>query len=285
MARLPRAVLAALLAAAAAVPAGAVEIQLRLAGGAGTLRPADLNTMLDAWRTWRKLEIAKNSAWSLTGEKTSRVETAFDFRVELVAALSSRIGVGLGSGFLYAETTEKGNYVRVLRKDGEHIFARPGKAVGMPVVLSGFFFQPLGKSWQIHARIGGGPVWARYTDREAHLVVGEEKYTYQSAIVAKGRGTLIEGGLGLAFRPTPALGFFLEAVIRRGTVDELKGDTKSGDPGTLYSYEEYLKAYDFWQAKILASAEVPANTNYRAVRKTRIEYDGLSVRTGFIIRF
>jgi len=282
----PRAaVLALILLAAAALPAGAVEVQLRFSGGLGTVRPADLNTMLDAWRTWRKLETARTAGWSVTGEKIGRVETAFDFRAELVVALSSRFGIGLGSGYLYAETTEMGNFIQVLRKDGEHIFGRPGKVVGMPVILSGFVFQPLGKGWQLFARAGGGPVWARYTDREAHRLVDEDKYTYSSAIVATGRGTLLEGGLGLSFRPTPALGFLIEAVGRKGSVDKLEGETKDGDRGSIYALEEYLKAYNFWQAKILAGAVEFSGANYRAVRRTRVEFDGLTVRLGLIIRF
>ena len=286
MAVRPRAaVLALVLLAATALPARAVEVQIRFSGGPGTIRPADLNTMLDAWRAWRRMETARNSTWSVTGEKIGRVETAIDFRAELVVTLSSRFGIGLGSGYLYAETTEKGNFIQVLRKDVEHIFGRPGKAAGTPLILSGYVFQSLGKGWQLFARAGGGPMWARYTDREAHRLVEDEKYTYASAIVATGRGTLLEGGLGLGFRPTPALGFLVEAVLRKGTVDELADNTKAGEPETLYYLEEYLKTYDFWQARILASASVPADANYRAVRKARVEFDGLSVRLGFIVRF
>ncbi len=283
--RPPIVILAILLIGAAAPPARAVEIQLRFSGGLGTLRPADLNTMLDAWRTWRKLEAARNATWSVTGEKIGRVETAIDFRAEFVVSLSPRFGIGVGSGYLYGETTEKGNFLQVLRKDVEHVFGRPGKAAGTPLIVSGFFFLPLGKEWQLFARAGGGPVWARYADREAHQLVGEEKYTYASAIVATGRGTLLEGGLGLGFRPTPALGFLVEAVARRGTVNELTDNTKAGEARTVYYLEEYLKTYDFWQAKLVANAGVPADADYRAVRKARVEFDGLSVRLGLIIRF
>lgn len=282
----PRAaVLATALAAAAALPLGAVEFQLRLSFGAGSVRPADLNAMLDAWRTWRKLEIARNPSWSLTAEKVGRVETALDFRGELVLALSSRLGVGLGWGFIYGETTETGNYLQVLRKDGEHVFGRPGKSVGMPLLLSGFYFQPLGKGWQLYARAGGGPLWARYTDREAHRMIADEKYTYASAVVATGRGSLVEAGLGVSFRPTPSLGFLVEAVGRKGIVEKLEGETKDGAEGSIYTLEEYLKTYDFWQKKILVGAVEFSGSNYRAVRRTRLEFDGLSVRAGLIIRF
>ncbi len=282
----PRAaVLAIALAAAAAPLLGAVELQLRLSGGLGSARPADLNTMLDAWRTWRKLEIAKNPSWSLTAEKVGHVETAVDFRGEFVVALSSRLGIGLGWGFIYGETTETGNFLQVLRKDGEHVFGRPGKSVGMPLLFSAFFFQPLGKTWQLYARAGGGPLWARYTDREAHRMIEDEKYTYASSIVATGRGRLLEAGLGVSFRPTPSLGFLVEAVGRKGSVDKLEGETKDGDKGSIYTLEEYLKAYNFWQAKILVGSVEFSGANYRAVRRTRLEFDGLSVRAGLIIRF
>jgi len=78
---------------------------------------------------------------------------------------------------------------------------------------------------------------------------------------------------------------FIEAAARSGKVDGFAGEDSLQQPGSLYSYEEYISDLGYWQAKIHVLPEAPAGDNFREVRDASIDLGGYSVRLGLFIKF
>ena len=57
------------------------------------------------------------------------------------------------------------------------------------------------------------------------------------------------------------------------------------ETGTLYYFEEYVPELDFWQAKNEIRTEMPSGQNFRSVSEAMVDFSGVSVKIGFIVRF
>ena len=269
---------------ALALPGLAAEVDLRVSGGAATLRVNDITSMLDSGRGFRKKEAAANS-WTVEDERTSFVRTGFTFEAELLVSIARRVGVGVASGYLYDDVTETTNFLTVRKPAETTTNGRPAKATGVPLVFSAYYFQPFGRKLSLYARAGAGWVWGNYADLETFQKTTDERYVYPTSNTASGRGTILLGGLGLFLRSSDTLAFFLEVCGRRAVIEELDGETKEGIKGPLFFYEEYSPAYDLWQTKIEVRPQEPSGDTVRGVRRARLDLGGLSARLGLAIRF
>jgi hypothetical protein len=74
-------------------------------------------------------------------------------------------------------------------------------------------------------------------------------------------------------------------LIRRAKIQGFSGGNQSETTGTLYYFEEYIPDLDLWQAKNEIRAEMPTGSNYRSVSETVVDFSGLSVKIGFMIKF
>jgi len=277
-------ILAAGMLLALALPGLAIEVELRLSGGPGTMRVKDIGAMLDGWREFRTKEAAANS-WALEDEKRSSVRNGVSFEAELLVFLTPQLAAGVASGYLYDDVTETGNFLTVRKPDETSINGRPAKANGVPLVLSGYYFLSLGRRLAAYGRVGAGWMWGNYADLETFQKPTDERYVYPTSVTASGRGTILLSGLGLSYRSSDNLAFFLEVSSREGVVKDLEGVTKEGLEGPLYYFEEYLPVYDLWQAKIEVRPQAPTGESVREVRRARLDLGGLSARLGLAIRF
>jgi len=132
--RLARILIAGLL-LAPALPGLALEVDLRLSGGLGTMRVQDVASMLDAWREFRKREAAANS-WALEDERVSSVRNGVSFEAELFVLITARLAAGVASGYLYDDITETNNYLTLRKPTETSTNGRPAKANGVPLLFS-----------------------------------------------------------------------------------------------------------------------------------------------------
>lgn len=248
------------------------------------MRVKDVGSMLNDWRAFRKKEAAANS-WTLEDEKTASVRNGISFEAELRVFITPQLAVGVASGYLYDDVTETANFLTVRKPDETSINGRPAKANGVPLVLSAYYLLPMGRRLAIYGRAGAGWLWGDYADLETFQKPTDERYVYPTSITASGRGTILLSGLGLSYRSSESLAFFLEVSSRQGVVENLTGVTKEGLEGPLYYFEEYLPAYDMWQAKIEVRPEEPSGDGVREVRTARLDLGGLSARLGLALRF
>jgi hypothetical protein len=267
-----------------ALPGAGVEVELRVSGGAATVRVPDITSMLESWRAHRKQEAAANS-WTLEDERTSFVRTGFTFEAELLVSIARRLGLGVASGYLYDDVTETTSFLTVRQPAETTTNGRPAKANGVPLVVSAYYFQPFGPKLSLYARAGAGWVWGHYADLETFQKTTDERYVYPTSNTASGRGPLLLGGLGVSFRSSDSLAFFLEVCGRRALIEELDGQTKEGLEGPLLYYEEYSPVYDVWRAKVEVRPQEPAGDLVRGVRRARLDLGGLSARLGLALRF
>jgi len=266
---------------AAALPSSGLSLSFKLSGGYSFLVFNEINRSQQGWVGFHKKETALIPDWKFSGGNGGEVRGGFDFEGEVLLNLTPRWAVGIGSGYSYSEVTESRSIITTVQNYTiPWIYVRPTKVAATPLIISGYFFLPLGPKFQIYIRTGMGWLRAKYVNREAGKRESDRGYTYTSFQSASGRGALIQGGLGVKYSQDQNLGFFCEASLRRA-----KANTFRGANGTLYFFEEYNSFLDFWQAKIQTWEMAPAGETFRSVRKAVMDFGGFVLKLGFFIKF
>ena len=96
--------------------------------------------------------------------------------------------------------------------------------------------------------------------------------------------------MGLEYDLTSHLGFFLEAVGWYADFAGFDGQSKMmligseyfSNNGTFY-YFDYVSSSQS-NAEILCYSTLPSNPNYQNVREAKIDFGGISLRAGAVIR-
>jgi len=273
--------LVCLLLPAAALPSPRLDLSFKLSGGYSSLALNDVNRCLRAWVEFHKKDVAANPDWTFSGGKAEKLRGGFDFEGEVLLNLTRRWAVGIGSGFTFSEVSESRSIITTVeRRAISFAYVRPTKVSAIPVVVSGYFFLPLGPKVRIYVRAGTGWLWAKYVNREGVRRSTRRDYTYTSFNSVSGRGSLFQEGLGIKYAHDQTLGLFFEASLRQAKVNSLKGDN-----GTLFFYEEYYSLLDFWWPKTEAMEAAPAGENFRSVRKAVVDFSGFVLKLGFFIKF
>ena len=66
---------------------------------------------------------------------------------------------------------------------------------------------------------------------------------------------------------------------------ELGGFYGENGIGTLYSFEQFDPKLDFWQLKYQILSEEPSGEDIRSAQEAEVDFSGLSVKLGLIIKF
>ncbi len=265
---------------AAALPSFGLTIHFKLSGSYGVLSFDDANRSLDGWRDYMKGKAAATPGWSHTGGREGRVRGAFGLEGEFLLGLTRRWAVGFGSGYAFSEASEAATALDITRSSVPYAYARPTKISATPLYLSGYHFFPLGGRLSLYLGAAAGRVRVRYSDGEAAKKRSSAGYTYSNEQSASGHGNLVQGVAGLKYAHDANLGLFLETAWRRARVDALGNGT-----GTLYIYEEYRPDADLWQARMSLLDAPPAGETFRSVRTAVMDYGGLVLKAGFLVKF
>ena len=263
---------------------GAVEFQFRLSGGLNYLGPKEVNSALKGWEDGLRKEAAAQG-WGIEGGLIPGLHRGFEFQAEFLFLLTPRVGIGFGSGYLYKETLEKDSPLTIVKGQSTFIYARPTKVSAVPLDLTAYYFFPLGPSFSLYLKAGAGYLSARYIDREASKKLEDSRFVYPTLAFAKAGGPSYQAGIGLSYRLEPFMGFFLEASGRRARPGVFNGENKAGAPGTLYYFEEYSPALDFWQARIQVLPEAPAGEEIRSAKNAEVDLSGATFRIGIYLKF
>jgi len=263
----------------------AVEFNLKLAGGLSFINPAGVNRALKDWEQWQIFNAEYTKTWTYLEGTVSEIDTAWDLEVEFLFSLSSRLAVGLASGYIYGSISEKNTSLTIEKVLGVFEVGKPTKMTAIPLILSAYYFQPISSSLRVYLRGGGGYLWATYVERESSREVGTENYSYPKSIQASARDTAFLLALGLLFETEPGVRFFVEGSWRQAKISGFDGEDKTGTAGTLFFLEEYDPDLDYWQGKYMISSEPPSGENYRSVKEAEVDFGGLSFKIGIMIRF
>ena len=263
---------------------GAVEFQVRLSGGLNHFGLKEVNSALRGWEDGLRKDAAAQG-WGVEGGLISGFHRGFEFQAELLFLFTPRIGISIGSGYIYKETLEEDFPLTIVKGPTTYVYARPTKISAVPLDLTAYYFLPLSPSFSLYLKAGAGHLSARYVDREANKKLEDNRYVYPTLAFAKADGPAYHAGIGLAFQLEPFMGFFLEASGRLARPGPFSGEDKAGSLGSLYYFEEYNPALDFWQARIQVLAAAPAGERIRSAKIAEVDLSGATVRVGIHLKF
>ena len=219
------------------------------------------------------------------GANLQSLNSGIQLEAEFLISLSRRLGISLGTGYIYGDLKEKQTEVLVQRPTEVLSQVYPVTLSAYPLIFSGYYFIPLNKKFQVYVRGGGGIAWAKYIYREAKKLESAEKYNYFLLGRTSTTGSILIGGLGFVYETEVGVRFFVEGLLRSAKIQGFSGENELEEKGTLYQFEEYIPELDFWQTKNEIRTEKPSGSNFRSVSETLVDFGGFSVKIGFIIRF
>jgi len=192
----------------------------------------------------------------------------------------------LGSGYLYGEVAEKNAQLTIQIGVSTFVYAHPAKVNAHPLIISAYYFFPVGKKMSLFLRAGGGLVWAKYIDRDGYKILPATSFSYGTTVQnASSRGSLFLLGLGARYDVEKNIGFFFEASGRASRPKRFRGQLPDGTSGNLYFYEEFNPTVNLWQTRIQLQAVAPQGETFRSVREAVVDFNGFSVKIGILIRF
>jgi hypothetical protein len=265
--------------------AGAIHLQIKIAGGLGYYNLKDINRVLNSWEEYLTGLASTKPGWSFQSGVVPRFQSGVELEGDLLFSLTRRLAISLGSGYIYGELSPEKTEISILRGLYTYVYTHPVKVSAQPLTIAGYYFLPLAKKLSLFFRGGGGYVWAKYIDREGYMRLPSTKFTYQSSQMAKGRGTVIEAGLGLKYEFDPAVSLFFEALGRQAKAKDFKGEISTGINGNLYFFEEYNPDLEIWQAKMQLLSSAPAGEYIRSAREAVVDFNGFSLKIGIMLRF
>jgi hypothetical protein len=262
-----------------------MEFSLKVAGGVSFVNPQEVNTVLQSWEEYwiTRTDLTKN--WSYLGGQVSTLKRGYDFEIELIFSFTPRLAIGLSSGYIFSDLSEEATALTIEKVLGTFDHVKPTKISAIPLIFSGYYFQPINSSLSLFFRAGGGPIWAKYFERDGNKNTDDESYSYQQSISASTQGQIYLLGLGMVFEIESGIRFFMEGTWRKAAITGLSGENKQNETGALTYVEEYESNYELWQAKYRVFSELPSGENYREVKQGTIDLTGYSVKIGLIIKF
>jgi hypothetical protein len=262
-----------------------MEFSLKIAGGIDFINPQEVNTVLDSWKDYWTARADSTNNWTYLGGNVAALKRGYDFEVELIFNFTPRFAVGLSGGYIFADVSEASTTLTIEKFLGTFDHVKPTKMSGIPIIFSAYYIQPLSSSLSVLVRAGGGPIWAKYFEKDGTRNIENESYSYSQWISSSAQGQIYLAGLGVVFETEAGIRFFMEGTWRTATITGFSGETKEEMTGALNYVEEYESSYELWQAKYMISAEAPSGDNYREVKQGTIDFSGISVKIGIIIKF
>lgn len=265
--------------------ASGIDFSFKLSGNYSYLKLDAINRAVQGWSDYKIKEAAVTPGWNLESGRVGKLHGAAGLEGEILAAVISRLALGVSYGYIYGELGEEATSLYIKKGVNIQISAHPAKVTAYPLVLSVYYFHPVGKKIQLYLRAGRGRLRARYVDREAQKLTTSVTYTYPAFQIATGRGAVSQGGMGIKYALNDSLGFFLEAGYRRAEATGFDGENRAGEKGKLYSYEEYRSEFDYWQPQMKILPAPPAGDAIRLPSEAVIDFSGAAAYLGVFIRF
>jgi hypothetical protein len=262
-----------------------MEFSLKIAGGVDFINPQEINIALQSWEEYWMVSAELDKNWTFLEGQISTLKLGYDFEVELIFNLTPRFAIGLSGGYIFSDVSEKATALRIEKVLGTFDHVKPTKMSAIPIILSGYYIQPLSPSLSVFFRAGGGPIWAKYFERDGVKNIEAENYSYPQSISASSQGQIYLAGLGIVFETEAGIRFFIESTWRKASITGFSGENKQEETGALTFLEEYQSDKELWQAKYQIYAEPPSGENYREVKQGTIDFSGISVKIGIIIKF
>lgn len=261
------------------------EISLRISGSLSYLNPDHINQALYSVEEFYKRFTTVRDDWNYIEGEISGIHLSTSFEGELILALNSRLAVGIGTGYIYLESTEEKTGITLERPQGILISIHPTTINAYPLHLSSYYFFPLNEQLKLYVRCGAGLVWTKYVERLGFRVQPDDDLIQIMHQKATAQGYSFFSGLGFMWEASPLMHFFIEADANLTKISGFRGNTAEGEKGTLFFYEEYDPILDLWQAQNILLKEPPTGTYFRSIEEAVVDLSGISVKIGVTITF
>ena len=217
-----------------------------------------------------------------------------DWEAEIRIRLNKYFTLGLGAGFL-----NRGKASRLVReRDPLPRSSRlwdPDLST-RSLLMNGYFTFPVISSLKAYIKVGAG----YYSSKLKLLIREENEYNDFSfwgteLVNIKDTGIGFQGGLGLEFTVTKHIGFYVEGSGRILNLNDWMGDLDYENSegaedlleGSVWTVEEFYRDTNKYYAEGRISEFDPSETEFdiRNIRKSKIDFSGVGLKVGFIIRF
>jgi len=273
-------------------PKKSSSLSLRLYGGFSRLAAGDVNEGSDGF--FELLELYAPLIDGTTSGGYSPVHAGYNFGADFIFQLSPSIGVGIGAGYLQSS---KSSLMTLSALEGEITLTGTPKLSAMPIRLAVFLTVPLGGKFNLTADAGGTYYAALKLDATQRLEF--DAADWEETSLSASRSSLsdnlgFQGSLGVEYKISPNMGFFIEAVGRYArfknfdTATEISEDSDGGsetDEGKIYLETNTIAGMGSWSwFKVSAAVPVPDPPEV-TYREPKIDLSGFSLQTGIRIRF
>jgi hypothetical protein len=268
-------------------PKTGVQLKFKLSTSLHFGNYGDLNGAIVDWTEFKKKETlgAADGIFQIASMKD--LHTGIDFDGEILVLFNPRFALGLGAAIIYTDLAEENSMVEVQKSGSDMYFIHPTKAAAYPLYLSAHYFFPIGKKMTLFVKGGTGMIWGKYSHREGSRSVASTNtnFAYSLIQIASSHALFTLGGIGLSYQFDPKMELFLEVGGRLAKLSDFSGNLRPDLMGTLYYYQEYNAGLDFWQTKVRLFETEPAGEDIRAVRKATVDFSGITLKFGLIMKF
>ncbi|MBN2199037.1 MAG: outer membrane beta-barrel protein [Candidatus Aminicenantes bacterium] len=278
---------------AAALPVGvgahasAGAFGLRIYGGLGRVEGGDFNSGQKGWADFYSLVFGLLSYSPEGGIKPARMGP--NAGAELLYRFAPRLSIGLGVGFIRASETSGVSFTPAASGLSALTYEAETAISAAPVTVSLHYALPIGGriSFDVHGGLGPYLAWGaasqKLTDASGYWTLDEYR--------VHGGGLGFHGGLGMECALSRRLALFAEARGRWASFANFKGEVTMSDStgwsdavsGFLWSENVDLSPLGSWRIFEIADTE-PAGFGISDVRRTRIDFSGLSLALGIVVR-
>ncbi len=244
---------------------------IKLTGGINYLEVGDPNASLKGFADFMN-DLA--IFWGVTGEgEIEQIHYGLDLEGDVIFYLSPRLGISLGSGYIYGNKIKDANKVIL----SVWTYAYGMKMSAIPVRLGVCYSLPVSSRIRIFLNGGVGYYFAKWS----------ESIDWMASTIdqeAKASGIGFHGGLGFEFKLVSRFALVLEGQGRYAKIGEFKGKTLDSIEGTLYYYEN--PSMGNWYPKVgIVDIDGFMPVGVRNLRKAEVDFSGFTLRAGIKIAF
>ena len=271
---------------------------IKISSGLSYLIVGDINTFLEDAN-----ERQKDRAQYFNGAKNGelkKIRFGFDSEVELTFDITSRLRIGLGTGYVYGrrdsssgyEVSPPGFY------DVDFTFSPRISISAVPIKLGVYYILPFSSKAKFFINAGIGYYFAKtnfyWKEREIWTEDGSPVVDIREMaewdLSSKGNG--YHGGIGFEYNLTRNLVLVIKAQGRYARIKKLKADeiyvgTHYGEQnyyGAMYYFEKKDLITDKYYSRLGFYKEKPDYPDYRNIRDAELDLSGYFLRIGIRIR-
>ncbi|MBN2246290.1 MAG: hypothetical protein JW755_10650 [Candidatus Aminicenantes bacterium] len=201
--------------------------------------------------------------------------SGFDYGVDAIYSLTSRIGIGIGTGYIFWGNK---SYIPLNNLVETRRIENVPKVKAYPIRLGAFVSIPIFK--KINVAFNGGPAY--YFAHYNYNMFFIRPYTVAQRV--NGRGWGFDGGIGLELEWNSRATLFIEVRGRHAKISTFKGTEKR----LGYTYEGPLCFLEFGEGSEIKGQLWVLNEEmliYPNVKKAEFDLSGYAINVGAKVKF